>query len=383
MTKILEINDLKKIAKKKVPKMFYDYVDSGSWTQSTYKSNEEDFSKIKLRQRVGIDISSRKYETKILNTTYNYPFGFSPVGMGGMMYPDGEILAAQVCKENNIPYILSTMSICSIEEIADKVKVPFWFQLYVMKDRSFIEDIIERAQDAKCKALVVTMDLPVLGQRHQDIRNGLSTPPKLTLSHMIQLFKRPGWCFKMLRTKNRTFGNILGHAKGVNNLSSIVEWTSQQFDQGLSWSYLEWIKKIWKGPIIVKGILDEKDAIIAKEIGVEGIIVSNHGGRQLDGTSSSILALEEITNKVGSDLEVYFDGGIRSGQDIAKALSLGAKTAFFGRPYLYGLGADGKRGLNKVIEIFKKELDITMALCGETNSNNLNKENLYNHERQD
>ena len=383
MTKILEINDLKKIAKKKVPKMFYDYVDSGSWTQSTYKSNEEDFGKIKLRQRVGIDISSRKYETKILNTTYNYPFGFSPVGMGGMMYPDGEILAAQVCKENNIPYILSTMSICSIEEVADKVKVPFWFQLYVMKDRSFIEDIIERAQDAKCKALVVTMDLPVLGQRHQDIRNGLSTPPKLTLSHMIQLFKRPGWCLKMLRTKNRTFGNILGHAKGVNNLSSIVEWTSQQFDQGLSWSYLEWIKKLWKGPIIVKGILDEKDAIIAKEIGVEGIIVSNHGGRQLDGTSSSILALEKITNRVGADLEVYFDGGIRSGQDIAKALSLGAKTAFFGRPYLYGLGAYGKSGLNKVIEIFKKELDITMALCGETNSNNLNKENLYNYERQD
>ena len=381
MKNILEINDLKAVAKRRVPKMFYDYVDSGSWTQSTYISNENDFKKIKLRQRVGIDISDRIFRTKVLNEVYDYPFGFSPVGMGGMMFPDGEILAARVCEENNIPYILSTMSICSIEEISKNVKTPFWFQLYVMKDKDFIRSVIERAKNANCKALVVTMDLPVLGQRHQDLKNGLSAPPKFTLSHLFQLAKRPRWCLRMARTKNKTFGNILGHAKGVNDLSSIVEWTSKQFDQGLSWSYIEWIKKIWTGPIIIKGILDERDALIAKNLGVEGIIVSNHGGRQLDGTLSSILALDKITNKIGNDLEVYFDGGVRSGQDIVKALALGAKCAFFGRPYLYGLGAYGMKGIRKVIEIFKKELDITMALCGETNSNDLNRENLYSNEQ--
>ena len=381
MRNILEINDLKIIAKKRVPKMFYDYVDSGSWTETTYSSNEEDFRKIKLRQRVGVDISNRTYKTKILNTNYNLPFGFSPVGMGGMMYPDGEILAAKVCEENNIPYILSTMSICSIEEIAKNSESPFWFQLYVMKDRDFIENIINRAKEANCKALVVTMDLPVLGQRHQDIKNRLSAPPKLHFSHVMQLLKRPSWCFKMLKTKNKTFGNIIGHAKGVNDLSSIIEWTSKQFDQGLSWSYIEWIKKIWQGPIIIKGILDEEDAKIAKNIGVQGIIVSNHGGRQLDGTLSSIRALDKITDKIGDELEVYFDGGIRSGQDIVKALASGARMAFFGRPYLYGLGAYGQKGIRKVIEILKKEMDITMALCGETDSNNLNEKNLYRHDQ--
>ena len=380
MKKIYEINDLKRLAKKRVPKMFYDYVDSGSWTETTYDSNEKDFKKIKLRQRVGIDISNRNYRTKILNKDYDFPFGFSPVGMGGMLYPDGEVIAAKVCEEYNIPYILSTMSICSIEEIAKNTTAPFWFQLYVMKDKEFIKNLIARAKAVKCSALIITMDLPVLGQRHQDLRNGLSAPPKLTLSHIVQLMQRPGWCMRMTRTKNRTFGNILGHAKNVNDLSSMVKWTHDQFDQGLSWSYIEWIKKMWNGPIILKGILDIEDAKISKNMGIQGIIVSNHGGRQLDGTMSSILALEKITNLLGDKFDIYFDGGIRSGQDIVKALSLGAKATFFGRPYLYGLGAYGKNGIRKVLEILKKELDITMALCGVTNSNNLNKENLYPYE---
>ncbi len=377
MKNILEINDLKLLAKKRLPKMFYDYVDSGSYTQSTYKSNEEDFQKIKLRQRVGINISKYKFKNVFLNKMYSRPFGFSPCGMGGMLYPDGEILVAQICEKFDIPYLLSTMSICSIEQVADNTKAPFWFQLYVMKDKDFVKDIISRARRANCYALVLTMDLQILAQRHQDIRNGLTAPPRPTLKHLIQLLKRPSWCLRMLKTKNRTFGNILGHAKGVSDLSSIISWTNGQFDQELSWDYVEWIKKLWKGPLVIKGILDEQDAEIAKNIGVDGIIVSNHGGRQLDGTSSSIMALNKVVDKVGKDIEVFFDGGVRSGQDIVKAISLGAKGVFMGRPYMYGLGADGKRGVEKVIEILTKELKVTMGLCGKTNVNDLNYGNLY------
>ena len=377
MKNILEINDLKILAKKRLPKMFYDYVDSGSYTQSTYKSNEEDFQKIKLRQRVGINISKYKFKNVFLNKMYSRPFGFSPCGMGGMLYPDGEILVAQICEKFDIPYLLSTMSICSIEQVADNTKAPFWFQLYVMKDKDFVKDIISRAKRANCYALVLTMDLQILAQRHQDIRNGLTAPPRPTLKHLIQLLKRPSWCLRMLKTKNRTFGNILGHAKGVSDLSSIISWTNGQFDQELSWDYVEWIKKVWKGPLVIKGILDEQDAEIAKNIGVDGIIVSNHGGRQLDGTSSSIMALNKVVDKVGKDIEVFFDGGVRSGQDIVKAISLGAKGVFMGRPYMYGLGADGKRGVEKVIEILTKELKVTMGLCGKTNVNDLDYGNLY------
>ena len=380
MGKILEINDLKTLAKKRVPKMFYDYVDSGSWTETTYKANEKDFSKIKLRQRVGNNIKNRNLKTKILNKTYDLPFGFSPAGMGGMLYPDGEILVAQVCAEKNIPYILSTMTICSLETITRNLKGSFWFQLYVMKDKNFVEDIISRAKKAKCEALVVTMDLPVLGQRHKDLRNGLSSPPKMTAQHLIQILTRPLWCINMLKAKNKTFGNIMGHAKGVKDLSSIVSWTNSQFDQELSWDYIDWIKKMWHGPIIIKGILDPEDAEIAKKKNIKGIIVSNHGGRQLDGTLSSITALKKIIDTVGTDLDIFFDGGIRSGQDIIKAISIGANGAFFGRPYLYGLAALGKKGVELVVDILEKEIDLTLALCGENNISNLNRNNLFNYE---
>tara|TARA_B100000686_G_C16712031_1_gene929730 strand:+ start:1 stop:1074 length:1074 start_codon:yes stop_codon:yes gene_type:complete len=357
--------------------MFYDYVDSGSYSQSTYTANEDDFKKIKLRQRVGIDISEYKFKNFFLNKEYNFPFGFAPCGMGGMLYPDGEILVARICEKFNIPYLLSTMSICSIEQVAEATKVPFWFQLYVMKDKGFVKDIIKRAKEANCYALVLTMDLQILAQRHQDIRNGLTAPPKPSLNHLLQLIKKPKWCFKMLSTRNRTFGNILGHAKGVNDLSSIVAWTNGQFDQRLSWEYVKWIKKLWKGPLILKGILDEKDAIIAKNLGVDGIIVSNHGGRQLDGTVSSIMALSKVVDKVSNNLEIYFDGGVRSGQDVVKALSLGAKGVFLGRPYMYGLGALGAKGVERVIEIVVNELKTTMGLCGKTDVNDLNRGNLY------
>ncbi len=376
MKKILEINDFKELAKKKLPKMFYDYIDTGSYTGRTYIDNEEDFKKIKLKQRVGVNIKNRNLKTDILGKTYNLPLGLAPVGMGGMMYPNGEILVAKAASVMNIPYVLSTMSICSLEQVAEHSKNSFWFQLYVMKDKEFVKNIISRAKKAKCDALVITMDLPLLAQRHNDIRNGLSAPPKLGFYQVLQLIKRPEWCFKMLTSKNKTFGNILGHVKGVNDLTSIAAWTNEQFDQELTWEYVKWIKKQWGGPTILKGILDIEDAEKCANIGVEGIIVSNHGGRQLDGTSSSIVALNEISKMVGSKLEVYVDGGVRSGADLIKAIALGAKVAFVGRPYLYGLSAKGYEGVKAVINIFQKEMDVTLALCGETNINNLSLKNI-------
>jgi len=374
--KILEINDLKKLSKKKLPKMFYDYIDTGSYSGKTYEDNENDFKKIKLKQRVGINIKNRIFSTNILGKKYNYPFGLAPVGMGGMMYPNGEIVVAKIAKEMNIPYILSTMSICSIEQVAEHANSSFWFQLYVMKDKEFVKNILERAKKAKCNALVITMDLPVLAQRHNDIRNGLSAPPKLGLSQILQLIKKPEWCFKMLSTKNKTFGNILGHVKGVKDLASIAAWTNEQFDQELTWEYIEWLKKQWGGITILKGIMDLEDAQNAINLGVDGIIVSNHGGRQLDGTLSSILALNKISKLCGSRTEVYFDGGVRSGIDIIKAKALGAKAIFVGRPYLYGLSAKGGEGVKDMIKIFQQEMDITLALCGENNINNLSKNNI-------
>ena len=376
MKKILEINDLKKLSKKKLPKMFYDYIDTGAYSGKTYEDNENDFRKIKLKQRVGINIKNRNLKTTILGRSYNLPLGLAPVGMGGMMYPDGEVVVAKVASQMNIPYVLSTMSICSIEQVAMHSKNNLWFQLYVMKDKEFVKNIIKRAKAAKCQALVITMDLPILAQRHNDIRNGLSAPPKLGIKQFLQLIQKPEWCFKMLRTKNRTFGNILGHAKGVTNLASIVSWTNEQFDQELTWDYIKWLKKEWGGITILKGIMDVEDAQMALSLGVEGIIVSNHGGRQLDGTLSSILALEKITKICGSKLEVYLDGGVRSGTDLVKAKALGAKAIFVGRPYLYGLSAMGREGVKAMVNIFQKEMDITLALCGETNINNLSTDNI-------
>ncbi len=377
MGQILEISDLKERARARVPKMFFDYADSGSWTESTYQANETDFSKIKLRQRIAVDMTNRTLATKMIGQDVSMPVALAPTGLTGMQHADGEILAAQAAEEFGVPFTLSTMSICSIEAVAAKTTRPFWFQLYVMKDRDFINALIDRAKAAGCSALVLTFDLQILGQRHKDLRNGLSAPPKFTPKHIWQMATRPLWCMKMLTTQNRTFGNIVGHAKGVGDLSSLSSWTAEQFDPQLSWADIEWIKNQWGGPLILKGILDKEDARLATESGCDALIVSNHGGRQLDGAPSSIEILPEIVDKVGDKVEIHIDGGIRSGQDVLKAMCLGAKGTYIGRPFLYGLGADGKQGVTKALEIIRNELDTTMALCGRRNVNTLNRDNLY------
>ncbi|SDR31241.1 alpha-hydroxy acid oxidase [Pseudovibrio sp. Tun.PSC04-5.I4] len=377
MAPILEISDLKERARRRVPKMFFDYADSGSWTESTYRANESDFSKIKLRQRIAVDMTNRTLATKMIGQDVSMPVALAPTGLTGMQHADGEILAAQAAEEFGVPFTLSTMSICSIEAVAAKTQKPFWFQLYVMKDRNFINALIDRAKEAGCSALVLTFDLQVLGQRHKDLRNGLSAPPKFTPKHIWQMASCPLWCMQMLTSKNRTFGNIVGHAKGVGDLSSLSSWTAEQFDPRLSWDDIEWIKKRWGGPLILKGILDKEDARLAVESGCDAIIVSNHGGRQLDGAPSSIEILPEIVDAVGDKVEIHIDGGIRSGQDVLKAISLGAKGTYIGRPFLYGLGAGGKQGVTKSLEIIQKELDTTMALCGKRDLNTLNRDNIY------
>ena len=374
---ILEIKDLEKLAKKRVPKMFFDYVNSGSWTETTYNENVSDYSKIKLRQRVAVDMTNRKLNTKLVDQDVSMPVAIAPTGLTGMQRADGEILAAKACEEFGIPYTLSTMSVCSIEEVAKHTKKPFWFQLYVMKDKKFMENLIERADKAGCSALVLTLDLQILGQRHKDIRNGLSTPPKFTPMHVYQMITRPKWCFEMMQTKNRSFGNIVGHVDGVSDLRSLGSWTSEQFDPKLDWNEIEWIRKKWKKKLILKGILDSEDAIIATKTGADAIIVSNHGGRQLDGAPSSIKVLPEIVDAVGRKIEIHIDGGIRSGQDVVKALCLGAKGTYIGRAFLYGLGALGKTGVSKSLDIIKNELDKTMAFCGRRNVEDLDKTNLY------
>ena len=374
---ILEIKDLEKLAKKRVPKMFFDYVNSGSWTETTYNENVSDYSKIKLRQRVAVDMTNRKLNTKLVGQDVSMPVAIAPTGLTGMQRADGEILAAQACEEFGIPYTLSTMSVCSIEEVAKHTKKPFWFQLYVMKDKKFMENLIERADKAGCSALVLTLDLQILGQRHKDIRNGLSTPPKFTPKHIYQMITRPKWCFQMMQTKNRSFGNIVGHVDGVSDLRSLGSWTSEQFDPKLDWNEIEWIRKKWKKKLILKGILDSEDAIIATKTGADAIIVSNHGGRQLDGAPSSIKVLPEIVDAVGRKIEIHIDGGIRSGQDVVKALCLGAKGTYIGRAFLYGLGALGKTGVSTSLDIIKNELDKTMAFCGRRNVEDLDKTNLY------
>ncbi len=360
----LTIAELKKVARRRVPKMFFDYADSGAWTEGTYKANEADFAAIKLRQRVLVDMTNRSLESTMIGEKVSMPVALAPTGLTGMQHADGEILAAQAAEAAGVPFTLSTMSVCSIEDIAAHTTKPFWFQLYVMKDREFVTKLIERARNAGCSALVLTLDLQILGQRHKDIRNGLSTPPKFTPKHIWQVGTRPLWAWQMLHTKRRSFGNIVGHAQGTSDLSSLAVWTAEQFDPRLSWEDVAWIKEQWGGKLILKGILDADDARMAADTGADAIIVSNHGGRQLDGAPSSISVLPEIVKAVGNRIEVHVDGGIRSGQDVMKALCLGAKGTYIGRPFLYGLGAYGKRGVTMALDIIRKELDITMALCG-------------------
>ncbi len=364
MTPALTIDDLKRQARRRVPKMFFDYADSGAWTESTYRANESDFSRIKLRQRVMVDMTERSLASTMIGEAVTMPVALAPTGMTGMQHADGEILAAEAAEAFGVPFTLSTMSICSIEDVALHTRKPFWFQLYVMKDRDFVNNLIDRAKAAKCSALVLTLDLQILGQRHKDLRNGLSAPPKFTPKHIWQMATRPQWCMEMLNTQRRGFGNIVGHAKNVSDLSSLSVWTAEQFDPKLSWKDVEWIKQRWGGKLILKGILDEDDARAATDCGADAIIVSNHGGRQLDGAPSSISMLPRIVEAVGDRVEVHIDGGIRSGQDVLKAIALGAKGTYIGRPFLYGLGAGGREGVTRALEIIAKEMDITMALCG-------------------
>ena len=360
----LTIDDLKRMARRRVPKMFFDYADSGSWTEGTYRANESDFARILLRQRVLVDMTDRLLASEMVGQPVSMPVALAPTGLCGMQHADGEILAAQAAEAFGVPFCLSTMSIASIEDVAAHTKKPFWFQLYVMRDRAFIERLIERAKAANCSALVLTLDLQILGQRHKDLRNGLSAPPKWTPKHAWQLATRPRWCLGMLGTKRHGFGNIVGHASNVGDLKSLASWTKDQFDPRLSWKDVEWIKERWGGKLILKGILDPEDASLAMDSGADAIVVSNHGGRQLDGARSSISALPGIVDLVGNRMEIHMDGGIRSGQDVLKAVALGAKGVWIGRPYLYGLGAGGKAGVTRTLEILRTELDTTMALCG-------------------
>ncbi len=377
MTIITNIEDLRKLHQKRTPRMFYDYADSGSWTESTYRANETDFQKIKLRQRVAVDMTNRTTKTTMVGQEVTMPVALAPTGLTGMQHADGEILAAKAAEKFGVPFCLSTMSICSIEDVARYTTKPFWFQLYVMKDRGFIERLIERAKAANCSALILTLDLQILGQRHKDLKNGLSAPPKLTIANMINMMTKPRWCMGMAMTPRRTFGNIVGHATGVGNMSSLASWTAEQFDPGLSWADVEWIKKLWGGKLILKGILDEGCARLAADSGANALIVSNHGGRQLDGAVSSIHALPKIVDAVGKDIEVWMDGGIRSGQDVLKAWALGARGTMIGRPFLYGLGAMGEAGVTKCLEIIHNELDITMAFTGHRDLQNVTKDILY------
>lgn len=376
MGDILTIVDLKDLARRRVPKMFFDYADSGAWTESTYRANEEDFGKIKFRQRVLVDMSNRSLESTMIGEKVAMPVALAPTGLTGMQHADGEMLAAQAAEEFGVPFTLSTMSICSIEDVASVTKKPFWFQLYVLRDKDFVLNLIDRAKAAKCSALVLTLDLQILGQRHKDIRNGLSAPPKMTLANIVDIAMRPRWLMGIAATPRRTFRNIVGHAKGVGDVSSLGSWTNEQFDPQLSWKDVAWIKERWGGKLILKGILDKEDALMAVETGADAIVVSNHGGRQLDGASSSIMALEEIADAVGDKIEVHMDGGIRSGQDVLKALCLGAKGTYIGRPFLYGLGAMGKEGVTLALEIIRKDMDITLALCGKRLVTDMGKDQL-------
>ena len=367
MPVITNIEDLRLLARKRVPRMFYEYVDAGSWTESTYRANERDFQSIKLRQRVAVRMENRSLRSHMVGQQVAMPVAIAPTGMTGMQHADGEILAARAAKRFGIPFTLSAMSICSIEDVAQGTGGhPFWFQLYVMKDRDFIERLMDRAKAVNCSALVITLDAQIVGQRHKDIQNGLSAPPKLTLANIANMMTKPRWALGMLGTKRRSFGNIVGHAKGVDNIGGMSEWAARQYNDTLNWGDIEWIKKRWGGKLILKGIQHEDDARLAADSGADALIVSNHGGRQLDGAESSIRALPRIVAAVGKDIEVHMDGGIRSGQDVLKARALGARGVYIGRAFIYGLGALGEGGVDKVLRIIHKELDTTMAFCGHT-----------------
>ena len=373
MTVITNIEDLRVLAKKRVPRMFYDYADSGSWTEGTYRANCEDFQKIKLRQRVAVNMENRSTATKMVGIDSKMPVAIAPVGLTGMQHADGEIKAARAAQKFGIPFILSTMSICSIEDIAAATQAPFWFQLYMMRDRDAMAAMIERTRKANCSALVLTLDLQVIGQRHKDLKNGLTAPPKPTLANIINLMTKPRWCLGMAGTRRHTFGNLVGHVKGVSDMRSLSAWTNEQFDPRLSWADVAWVKQRWGGKLILKGIQDVEDAKLAVQSGADAIVVSNHGGRQLDGAQSSILALPPIVEAVGRDIEVWMDGGIRSGQDVLKAWALGARGTLIGRAMVYGLGAMGEEGVTKALQIIHKELDITMAFCGHTDIQTVDK----------
>lgn len=370
------IDDLKRLHKRRTPKMFFDYCESGSYTEQTFRENTTDFQKLRLRQKVAVDMLGRRTDSTMIGTKVSMPVALAPVGMTGMQRADGEIKAARAAEKAGVPFTLSTMSICSIEDIAEHTKAPFWFQLYVMKDEEFVDSAIERARKAGCSALVLTLDLQILGQRHKDLKNGLSAPPRLTLRNILDMTIRPQWSLEMLGTKRRTFRNIVGHAKGVGDLSSLMSWTNEQFDPQLDWAKIARIRDKWGGKLILKGILDEEDALRAADFGADAIIVSNHGGRQLDGALSAIRMLPRIVRAVGDRTEVFMDSGIRSGQDVLKALALGAKGTFIGRAYIHGLGAMGEAGVTAALEVIRKELDITMALCGEKDVGKLRRHNL-------
>lgn len=373
MTVITSIEDLRVLAQRRVPRMFYDYADSGSWTESTYHANQSDFQRIKLRQRVAVNMQNRSTRSSMAGTEVAMPVAIAPTGLTGMQHADGEILAARAAQKFGVPFTLSTMSICSIEDVAAATQAPFWFQLYWMRDRDFMERLMDRAKAANCSALVLTLDLQVLGQRHKDLKNGMTAPPKPTLANIINLMTKPRWCLGMAGTRRHGFGNLIGHAKGVSDMSSLAAWTREQFDPQLDWNDVEWIKKRWGGRLILKGIMDPEDARLAAASGADAMVVSNHGGRQLDGAPSSIEALPAIVAEVGSKIEVHMDSGIRSGQDVLKAIALGARGTYIGRAFLYGLGAMGEAGVTKALEIIHKELDITMAFCGHTDIRNVDR----------
>jgi L-lactate dehydrogenase (cytochrome) len=359
------IEDLRKTARRKVPRAFFEYVDGGSYSEQTLSANRSDLERIKLRQRILVDVSKRSTGTTILGEPASLPLALAPIGMCGMQHGDGEILACRAAQQAGIPFCLSTMSICSIEDVAAAVDKPFWFQLYVMKDRGFVRALIERAAAAKCSALVLTVDLQVLGQRHRDIKNGMTVPPELhRLDNLLDIASKPAWALSILRGKRRTFGNLVGHIRGMEDVNALSQWTSGQFDATLNWKDVEWIAAQWGGKLILKGILDVEDARIAAKSGATALVVSNHGGRQLDGAPSSITALPPIVEAVGSSVEVLFDGGVRSGQDVMRALALGARACLSGRAYIYGLGAGGQAGVARAIEIIRNELDVSMALTG-------------------
>jgi len=360
------IEDLRVLAKQRIPRMFYDYVDTGSYTESTYRANEADFQTIRLRQRVGINIENRSLRTTMAGHSVAMPVALAPTGLTGMMRADGEILAARAAQRFGVPFTLSTMSICSIEDVAENSPGPFWFQLYMMRDRDFMERLIARARAVNCSALVLTMDLQIGGQRHKDIKNGLSTPPRITLQNLLNMASKPHWCMHMARTRRRYFGNIVGHVKGVSDMSSLDSWTRDQFDPTMSWADVEWVRKRWDGKLILKGVIDPVDALRAADSGADVVVVSNHGGRQLDGALSSIEALPAVVNAAGKHVEVWLDGGIRTGQDVLKAVALGARGTMIGRAFLYGLAAMGEEGVERSLDIIARELDTTMALCGYT-----------------